>query len=78
MDIALKDYHFAAIIQSDEDGYYAHCPDLKGCHAQGDSLDEVIANINDATRLIVEDIIECGEEVPQPKRVLLTVVQITI
>ncbi len=26
----------------DEFGYYAYCPELKGCHTQGDTLDEVL------------------------------------
>src|SRR5690606_33893724 len=30
------------IIEHDKDGYYAFVPELKGCHTQGDSLEEVM------------------------------------
>ncbi len=42
------------IIEKDEYGYYAFCPELKGCHSQGDSLDEVLENIKKATQLYLE------------------------
>ena len=42
------------IIEKDEYGYYAFCPELKGCHSQGDSLDEVLKNIKKATQLYLE------------------------
>jgi predicted RNase H-like HicB family nuclease len=29
-------------------GYYAHCSELEGCQTQGDSLEEVMANIKEA------------------------------
>ncbi len=35
----------SVIIEKDEYGYYANCPELEGCQTQGDSLEEVIANI---------------------------------
>lgn len=27
-------YRLTAVIEKDEDGYYAYCPDLAGCHEQ--------------------------------------------
>jgi len=32
-------------IEKDEHGYFAYCPDLDGSHTQGDTFDEVVANI---------------------------------
>jgi len=29
------------VIEKDEHGYYAYCPELEGCQTQGDSLEEV-------------------------------------
>jgi len=55
MNIALKNYRFAAIIEHDDDGWFAYCPELQGCHAQGDSYEELIVNIRDVVQLIVED-----------------------
>ena len=39
--------------QSDE-GWAVSCPDLPGCHSQGATRDEALANIKDAIRLWIE------------------------
>jgi predicted RNase H-like HicB family nuclease len=44
------------IIEKDEFGYYAYCPDLEGCQTQGDSLDEVTENIKEAIELYLESL----------------------
>jgi len=46
------------IIEKDEFGYYAYCPELKGCHTQGDSLDEILKNIKKAVELYLETLNE--------------------
>lgn len=38
-------YKVSIVIEKDRNGYYAYCPRLKGCQTQGDSIEEVIANI---------------------------------
>ncbi|MCY3972999.1 MAG: type II toxin-antitoxin system HicB family antitoxin [Candidatus Dadabacteria bacterium] len=45
---------FNIVIEKDEHGYYAFCPALKGCHSQGDSLEEVLSNIKEAMELYLE------------------------
>ena len=30
-------YKANIIIEKDEDGYYAYCPELEGCQSQGDA-----------------------------------------
>ncbi|MCB2262232.1 MAG: type II toxin-antitoxin system HicB family antitoxin [Candidatus Thiosymbion ectosymbiont of Robbea hypermnestra] len=42
------------VIERDAYGYYAFCPEMKGCHTQGDSLDEVLANMKEAVELYAE------------------------
>jgi len=44
----------SVIIEKDKSGYYAYCPQLKGCHTQGDSLEEIMANIKEAVSLYLE------------------------
>ncbi len=40
------------LLERDEDGYYvASVPELRGCHTQGETLDEVLENIRDAASL---------------------------
>lgn len=43
-----------AIIEKDEYGYFAYCPELKGCHTQGDTMDEAIENLKEAVDLYIE------------------------
>jgi len=58
----MKTYHFAAVIEKDEDGYYAFCPELQGCSTSGETFEEARADLADATRLHVEDRLADGEE----------------
>ena len=45
---------FSVIIEKDESGYYAFCPDLPGCQTQADSFEEAITNIKEAISLYLE------------------------
>ena len=46
---------FTVIIEQDEDGkYVGSVPELKGCHTQGDSLDDLMQNAKEAIQLCLE------------------------
>jgi hypothetical protein len=36
------------VIEKDDHGFYAWCPELKGCQSQGNTLEETVANIKEA------------------------------
>ncbi len=74
----MKNFHFSAVIEKDQDGYFAQCPELQGCYAQGESYEEALANIRDAIRLHVEDRLAAGEEIAQPETVSLTSLEIAV
>jgi len=38
----------------EEGGYFARCPSLQGCHAEGKTYSEVIENIEDVIKTHVE------------------------
>ena len=38
-------------VEHDEDGYFAHCPELPGCQTQGDTFAEALENIHEAAAL---------------------------
>ena len=44
----------SVVIEKDERGYYAWCPELKGCQSQGDTVEEAMANIREAVELYLE------------------------
>lgn len=47
-------YKVSVVIEKDEYGYYAYCPDLPGCQTQADDLNEAVANIKEAIALYLE------------------------
>lgn len=57
-------YRFTVVIERDEEGYFAFCPELQGCYTQGETYEEALRNIKDAIRLHVKDRLESGEEIP--------------
>lgn len=60
-------YRFAVVIEQDEEGYFAFCPELQGCYTQGDTYEEAVENIKDAIRLHVADRLESGEAEREPQ-----------
>jgi len=50
----MKTLKFTALIEGDKDGYYAYCPELKGCQTQGETVDAALANLREATELYLE------------------------
>ncbi len=45
---------FNIVIEKDSNGCYNFCPALKRCQTQGDSLEDVLENIKEATKLYFE------------------------
>jgi len=69
-------YKFTVVIEKDEHGYFAYCPELQGCYTQGETYEEALENIKDAIKLHVEDRLACGEEISQAESVSLTIVEV--
>jgi predicted RNase H-like HicB family nuclease len=44
----------SVVIEKDEQGFYAWCPELKGCQSQGSTLEDALANIREAIELYLE------------------------
>jgi len=51
----MKTYRFSIMIEKDEEGYFAFCPELQGSYTQGDTYEDILENIKDAIRLHVND-----------------------
>ena len=69
-------YKLSVVIEKDENGYFAFCPELQGCYTQGDSYEEVIENIKDAIKLHIEDRIANNEDIPKTELTSLTTIEI--
>jgi predicted RNase H-like HicB family nuclease len=74
----MKNYRFSVVIERDDKGYFAFCPELQGCYTQGESYEEVLENIEDAIRLHVEDRLESGEELPHVESISLTSLEVAV
>lgn len=56
---------FAITFEQDEDGYVVvSCPALPGCHSQGRTKEEAVANIKEAIRGYMASMRNHGETIP--------------
>ncbi|MCU1235076.1 MAG: hypothetical protein JWP63_3043 [Candidatus Solibacter sp.] len=44
----------SVLIEQDEHGCYAWCPELRGCQSQGNTVEEALSNIREAVELFLE------------------------
>jgi len=57
-------YHFK--IHKDDDGLWAECLELKGCATQGDTMEELKENMEEALNLYLEEPLDSAAEDPLP------------
>lgn len=57
---------YAIVIEKDVSNYAAYVPDLPGCIATGDTLEETEQNIREAITFHLEGLREEGLPIPQP------------
>src|SRR5881392_1380184 len=56
-------------VVADEDGVFiASVPELEGCFADGDSVEEALANLDQVLREWLELAVEEREAIPEPRR----------
>jgi predicted RNase H-like HicB family nuclease len=55
-DVYMKSIHVPIIIETDEDGIFiVSCPQFKGCHTYGKTIDEALIRIKEVIELCMED-----------------------
>ena len=57
---------YPIVIEQTGTGYSAYSPDVSGCVAVGDSIEETRRNLQDALAAHFEVMREIGEPVPEP------------
>lgn len=60
---------YAVVVEPSENGYGAYVPDLPGCVALGDTVDETLHLIHEAIELHLEGMRADGESIPLPRTV---------
>jgi len=68
----------SVILEKDEHGYYAWCPELKGCQSQGASLEEALANIREAIELYLETLPPDERDVLLSQEILTTAIEVNV
>ena len=66
----------SVVIEQDEQGFYAWCPELKGCQSQGRSVEETLANIREAIELCMETMTEDERVAALSREILTTAVEV--
>jgi predicted RNase H-like HicB family nuclease len=69
-------YVMPIIVEQDDDGFYAECPTFQGCYTQGETYEEVLASIRDAVALHIQERQSRGEEIPRPRMVCVTALEV--
>jgi len=55
------------VLEKPETGFSAYSPDLPGCITVGETDEDTIAQIKEAIRLYIEEMIDLEETVPESK-----------
>ena len=64
------------VIEQDQHGYYAWCPELKGCQSQGTTIEESLANIREAVELFWETLTDDERSAALSRAILTTAVEV--
>lgn len=51
-------------VEKDDDRYYAYCPELKGVHEDGDSVEDATQNAKESALVYIQSILEHNESLP--------------
>jgi predicted RNase H-like HicB family nuclease len=66
----------SVLIEKDEHGFYAWCPELKGCQSQGATVEDALANIREAIELYLETLPEGERDASLSREILTTTVEV--
>jgi predicted RNase H-like HicB family nuclease len=76
-----RTYRLQVVVEMDEDGVYvASCSALQGCHTQGATFEEALANAQDVIRLCLEELLdeEDSPELRYPEVVGFKNIEVTV
>ena len=66
----------SVVIEQDEHGCYAWCPELKGCQSQGRTVEETLTNIREAIELFLETLTDEERSAALSREILTTIVEV--
>ena len=66
----------SVVIEQNEEGCYAWCPELKGCQSQGKTVEETLVNIREAIELFLETLTDEERSAALSQEILTTAVEV--
>jgi len=67
---------YLIVVEKADTNYSAYAPDVPGCAATGDTIEETIAHMQEALRVHLEAILRDHESLPHPYSVLAVSVEV--
>ena len=64
----MRTYSIVVDPDPDDGGFTVTVPALPGCVTQGETIDECIANAQEAISVYLEDLVAVGEPIPEEKQ----------
>ena len=74
--MGLMTHKISVVIEQDENGCYAWCPELKGCQSEGRTIGEALANIREAIELFLETLTDDERSAALSREILTTAVEV--
>jgi predicted RNase H-like HicB family nuclease len=72
----VKSGKVSVVIEQDQDGCYAWCPELKGCQSQGRTVEEALAHIREAIELYLETLSDEERSEALSQEILTTAIEV--
>ncbi len=66
----------SVVIEQDEHGCYAWCPELKGCQSEGKTVEEASANIREAAELFLETLSDDERSAALSREILTPAIEV--
>lgn len=66
----------SVVIEHDDHGYYAWCPELKGCQSQGTTIEQALTNIREAIELFLETLSDEERSTVFSHEILTTAIEV--
>jgi predicted RNase H-like HicB family nuclease len=71
-------YRTNVVVEKDDHGFYAYCPDLPGCQSQGETFEEAMTNIKEAIELYIETLAEEERKAYLSKEIMTASVEVSV
>ena len=74
--ISVTEHGYLIVIERGDGNYGAWAPDLPGCVAVGDTIEECEREMREAIHFHIDGLRQGGEQVPEPAAVAAAVVEV--